>query len=67
MGFRELIESKYGTMYKFCKNLGFNQGLVYAIATRKRAASVKTLEQLKEILGPEVADFFDADRVLIRR
>ncbi len=67
MSFRDLIESRYGTLYGFCKKLGLNESLIYAVATRKRAASVRTLEQLKTILGPEVADFFDADRVLIRR
>lgn len=67
MSFRDLVESKFGSLYAFCKKFGLNQSLIYALATRKRAASVQTLAQLKKILGPEIADLFDVDRVLLRR
>ena len=67
MTFRGMVEEKYGSILGFCKAAGFNSTVLYGVANRKRAASRKLLEKLKNVLGSEVAGFFDEDRILIRR
>ena len=67
MTFRETIEGKYGSILGLCKAAGFNQTVLYSVVNRRRSASRKMLEKLKNVLGSEVAGFFDEDRILIRR
>lgn len=65
MMLRSLINERYGSAYKFCREAGINSSALYSILTGRRAASKRTLDLLVAEFGEDAARRFDNRGLLI--
>ena len=62
-----MIVKQSGSIRRFAQDFDLNQSAVYGVLTRKRNASRSIMRSLESVFGPDVASFFDADGILLRK